>query len=233
MGNLDLYDKVRAVPKEAQKQISGGRLNGMTDINPMWRIKTLTEQFGVCGFGWKPVIVEKFIDKTDGEWIATVVINLYVKMDGEWSEPIPGIGGSKILSKDKSGLYADDEAYKKAYTDALSVACKALGIGADVYWSKGRASKYQVPVQNVPMPEPAPFPEEPVFDEPPIYYPNQPIAPQTQKTKFMQVQELLKAKPNITMDMVGEWIAKKFGGVIKINDLSEAQFAALRASLEK
>ena len=49
MGNLDLYDKVRAVPKEAQKQISGGRLNGMTDINPMWRIKTLTEQFGVCG----------------------------------------------------------------------------------------------------------------------------------------------------------------------------------------
>ena len=48
MSNLDLYNKVRTVPPEAQKKITGGRLNGMTDINPMWRIKALTEQFGIC-----------------------------------------------------------------------------------------------------------------------------------------------------------------------------------------
>lgn len=230
MGNLDLYDKVRSVPKEAQKPIIGGRLKGMTDINPMWRIKTLTERFGVCGFGWKPEIVEKFIDKTDGEWIATVVINLYVKMNGEWSEPIPGIGGSKIIAVEGKGPYVDDEAYKKAYTDALSVACKALGIGADVYWSRGTESKYQEPAQTVP--NPAPFPEEPVFDEPPIYYPNTPVV-QQKKTKFMQVQELLKAKPNLNMDLVGEWIAKKFGCAIPVNDLSDEQFAALAAALSK
>ena len=50
--NLELYNKVRSVPKEAQKPIQAGRLKGMTDINPMWRIKTLTEQFGACGKGW-------------------------------------------------------------------------------------------------------------------------------------------------------------------------------------
>ena len=49
--NLKLYNAVRSVPAEAQKKINGGRLKGMTDINPMWRIKTLTEQFGVCGVG--------------------------------------------------------------------------------------------------------------------------------------------------------------------------------------
>ena len=35
------------------KRISGGSLNGMTDINPVWRFQALTEAFGPCGFGWK------------------------------------------------------------------------------------------------------------------------------------------------------------------------------------
>ena len=51
MGNLEIYEKVRAVPQEAKKTITAGRMKGFTDINPMWRIKVLTEQFGVCGVG--------------------------------------------------------------------------------------------------------------------------------------------------------------------------------------
>ena len=47
MENLELYNKVREVPKDAQKAITAGRLKGFTDINPMWRIKCLTEQFGL------------------------------------------------------------------------------------------------------------------------------------------------------------------------------------------
>ena len=46
--------------------------------------------------------------------------------------------------KEKSGMYVDDEAFKKAETDAISVACKMLGIGADVYWSEDR-TKYDIP----------------------------------------------------------------------------------------
>ena len=61
--NLDIYNDVRAVPEEAKKEIRGGRLNGKTDINPMWRIKKLTEQFGPCGIGWKYTI--------DREWLET------------------------------------------------------------------------------------------------------------------------------------------------------------------
>ena len=51
-------------------------------------------------------------------------------------EGIYGIGGNTLVAAEKSGLRIDDEAYKKAYTDAISVACKALGIGADVYFEK-------------------------------------------------------------------------------------------------
>ena len=59
MSNLELYEKFRAVPQEAQKAIGGGRLKGMTDINPMWRLKVLTEQFGPCGIGWKYIVIKK------------------------------------------------------------------------------------------------------------------------------------------------------------------------------
>ena len=46
MENLKIYNQVRAVPTEAQREIKGGRLAGYTDINPMWRIKKLTELYG-------------------------------------------------------------------------------------------------------------------------------------------------------------------------------------------
>lgn len=141
--NMTVYEQVRKVPAEAQKKITGGRLNGMTDINPMWRIQKLTEVFGMVGVGWYPEIVSERLEQgADGEVTAHTNINLYVKTGDGWSKPIPGVGGAKFIADERGGLYTDDEAFKKAYTDALSVACKALGIGADVYWSKGGETKY-------------------------------------------------------------------------------------------
>ncbi len=151
MANLDLYNKVRSVPSEAKKNIGGGRLKGMTDINPMWRIKRLTEEFGVCGIGWKYTIDKQWterlgtMDNGEHEEIASFCnISLYVKVDGEWSDAIPGTGGSMFLAKEKNGMYMSDECFKMALTDAISVACKALGFGADVYWQNDK-SKYTVP----------------------------------------------------------------------------------------
>jgi len=139
--NLKIYNELRVVPKEAQKKITGGRLSGMTDIKPMWRIEKLTEVFGMCGIGWKASIKNKeIIDGANGEKIAIVDIELYVKVNGEWSEPIEGTGGSSFIAKEKSGLYTSDECFKMAYTDAISVACKSLGMGADVYWGDSKYS---------------------------------------------------------------------------------------------
>lgn len=142
MENLELYNTVRSVPEDAKKEILGGKLKGKTDINPMWRIKTLTEQFGVCGFGWKTEIVDKWVnERQNGEIIANVKINLCIKIDNEWSAPIVGIGGSMLVTTERGQLTSNDEAFKMAYTDAISVACKMLGMGADVYWDKD-STKY-------------------------------------------------------------------------------------------
>ena len=136
--NMRIYEAVRFVPEQAKKKITGGRLAGMTDINSMWRIKVLTEQFGPCGEGWYTSDVKYWQDRLDNNGSVALFcsILLHVKIYGEWSQPIYGIGGNTLVAAEKSGLRIDDEAYKKAYTDAISVACKALGIGADVYFEK-------------------------------------------------------------------------------------------------
>lgn len=142
---MTIWEQVAHVPAEARTQIEAGRLKGFTNINSMWRIKQLTETFGVCGFGWKTQIVEKWLDAgSDGEVAANVRIALYVKIRGEWSDPIEGLGGSSFIAKQRSGLYTSDECYKMAYTDAISVACKSLGMGADVYFAEDR-TKYSQP----------------------------------------------------------------------------------------
>lgn len=144
MENLEIYNKLKEVPKEAQKPITGGRLNGMIDIKPMWRIEKLTEVFGICGIGWKTKIKNKeILDGANGEKIAIVDIDLYVKIDGEWSEAIEGTGGSSFVTNETKGLYTSDECFKMAYTDAISVACKSLGMGADIYWGDSKYNKQQ------------------------------------------------------------------------------------------
>ena len=147
MNNMDLYEKVRKVPEEAKKTIGAGRLKGMTDINPMWRIKSLTEQFGICGIGWYYECTNQWIEEVGDERVACVNINLFIKVDGEWSKPIFGTGGSKLSTVERSGVYVSDECYKMATTDAISVACKSLGMGADVYWGADR-TKYSPATQE-------------------------------------------------------------------------------------
>lgn len=141
MDNLSLYNKLRAVPEEAKKPISAGRLKGMTDINPVWRIKALTEAFGPCGVGWWYTVDHKEIvrDPLTDQGAAFTDITLYYidPESGTESHGIPGTGGASFVAKEKNGPYMSDECYKMALTDAISVAAKALGLAADVYFARG------------------------------------------------------------------------------------------------
>lgn len=151
MGNLDLYNSLRSCPHEAQKPITAGRLKGMTDINPMWRIKAITDRFGKPGFGWTLKIVRTWVEEgAAGERTANVEIEFRYKDEntGEWSAPIPGIGGSMLIENERNGPHTCDECYKKAFTDAQSVAFKTLGLAADIYFAKDPDSKYPTGDQN-------------------------------------------------------------------------------------
>ena len=143
MSNLEIWNKFNQPPKSALKQIGGGRLKGMTDINPQWRYKAMTEAFGACGIGWKYEILNTWSEQAaDGIILAFAKVALFIK-NGEWSEPIHGIGGSTMVAKETSGLYSSDECYKMAVTDALSVAMKMLGVASDIYEGLWDGSKYR------------------------------------------------------------------------------------------
>ena len=146
MENMKLYEAARVVPQEALKTIQAGRLKGMSDINPMFRIKRLTEMFGPCGVGWWYEITRKEIvydEELTNQKCAFVDINLYYvdPETGHESHAIPGTGGASFVATERNGPYMSDECYKMALTDAISVAAKALGVAADVYYKNDR-SKY-------------------------------------------------------------------------------------------
>ena len=144
---LKYYEQLRNVPQEAKKPFSNGKFSG-TDINPMWRIKRMTEIFGMCGIGWYIEVVNRHLEQSiDGKTIsAFMAINLYVKVNGEWSKPIYGEGGNSFVSwnNKKQILDTSDEAFKMAYTDAFSNAAKQLGLGADVWFENDKihSTKY-------------------------------------------------------------------------------------------
>lgn len=158
--NLSIYNKVRSVPQTALKTIGAGRLKGMSDVNPVWRILAMTDTFGVCGIGWKYEITKQWTETFGNEVKGFCNINLYVKVDGEWSDAIPGTGGSSFVTMERNGAYVSDEVYKMALTDALSVAMKSLGVAADIYFAKGadlgtkyaineQAANGQLPTQQI------------------------------------------------------------------------------------
>lgn len=137
------YNFLSRPPKEALRTIQAGRLKGKTDINPQWRYEAMNSVYGECGIGWKYEIVDLWtINGANEEISVQATIKVFTKENDKWSDPIWGIGGSMLVSKEKNGLYTSDEAYKMAVTDALSVALKYLGVGADIYKGLWDGSKY-------------------------------------------------------------------------------------------
>lgn len=135
--SLEYWEKLKEPPEWAMSKITGGKLGGKTDINPMWRIQAMTETFGPCGIGWKIQLVNTTItDGANGEKLIFVQIDLFINVGGKWSAPIPGFGGDLLVVTEKGRLVSNDEALKMAITDAMGNAMKNLGVAATVY-SKG------------------------------------------------------------------------------------------------
>ena len=148
MENLEVYNKLKEVPNEYLKTIQAGRLKGMSDIKPQWRIQRLTEVLGPCGIGWKIQNLRFEYREVKEEIVCNCYLEFLFKHNGEWSEPIPAIGGNKLATMERNGLYISDEAEKMAYTDAISVATKMIGLASDVYMGHGgKYSQQEQPKQ--------------------------------------------------------------------------------------
>lgn len=160
---INIYESLARPPKDALREIQAGKLKGKTDINPQWRYKAMTQEFGLVGIGWKYEIQKLWVEAGAGnEKLAFAQVAVFVKDGDVWSEPIMGIGGSKLVQIEKGAAVSNDEGYKMAVTDAFSTALKMLGVAADIYAGRWDGSKYKDEQQPpVPPKQPAKFAFEP------------------------------------------------------------------------
>lgn len=139
MSNTALWDKLgKTDPAHTKGFTRGGGFRG-TAIKPMWSYRRMTEEFGPCGTGWGinepsfqvvPVADETLVYCTVSVW------------HGARDQMVFGVGGDKVAGKNKNGVQTDDEAFKKAFTDAVTNALKLIGVGADVHMGMFDDSKY-------------------------------------------------------------------------------------------
>ena len=131
--NMKIWETLSKTNPEFTKPLPGYGGKKLTTIDPMYQIQMMTDLFGPVGIGWKYKVDYKYID---GLVFAEVTIKYFTN---EWHEYGP-VCSVQNLSKKNGGL--DDEAPKKAMTDAMTKPFSHLGMSADVFLGKFDDSKY-------------------------------------------------------------------------------------------
>ena len=129
--NKRYWDQLKKTDPRFTKRINKG-FGEITTIDPQWQIGKMTEVFGPVGIGWGYTVQYTY---TEQLVFAEVSI---------WTEAYSNIYGPVCSVQKlwrKTGAL-DDEAPKKAMTDAMTKALSHLGMSADVFLGMFDNSKY-------------------------------------------------------------------------------------------
>lgn len=146
--NTALWDRLgKTDPAHTKSFKRGGGFTG-TAIKPMWSFRRMTEEFGPCGTGWG--VGEPSFQVVPGDNREALVYCTASIWYGPDRHTVYGVGGDKIVTHIKANekynrperWESDDEAFKKAFTDAITNALKLIGVGADVHMGMFDDSKY-------------------------------------------------------------------------------------------
>lgn len=144
--NLEIWNTLgRTDPAHTKGFKRGGGFSG-TAVKPIYTEQKMTEVFGPAGKGWgmgEPTF--QTVQGSEGQVAVYCTVSLW------WIGPddpdgtentVYGVGGDMVVIKQSNGLRTDDEAFKKAFTDAVGNAMKHLGMSADVHMGRFDDSKY-------------------------------------------------------------------------------------------
>ena len=108
----------------------------LTTTDPMYQVMKMTDQFGPVGEGWTYLVSYTYTEK-----------NVFAELKIGWREDTNGqfnwygpVSAVNPLYNTKGTL--DDEAPKKAMTDAMTKAMSHLGMAADVFLGLFDSNKY-------------------------------------------------------------------------------------------
>jgi hypothetical protein len=142
VSNMRIWDAVsKTDPKHTKGFKRAGGFQG-TAIKPIWLTKRLTEQFGPAGSGWGMTKPEFQVVTAGDEILVYCTVGLWYTDGAVADNMVYGVGGDKVMGKNKYGPFTNDEAFKASYTDALSNAMKQIGMGADIHMGLFEDDKY-------------------------------------------------------------------------------------------
>ena len=131
--NMALWDAVEKTNPAHAKEYNNGTFKG-TAIKPLYSIQKATEHWGAMGAKWGAKETEHFIE--DGVWFSKIELWHPGGRVEQW-------GATKFKYQTKEGrVIVDDEAAKKAYTDAVTKCLSWLGFSADIHMGRFDDSKY-------------------------------------------------------------------------------------------
>lgn len=137
--NLAIWNALGTTdPKHTKAFNRAGGFKG-TALKPQWVLQRLTEQFGPCGAGWGVGEPTFNVVNAGAEVLVYCTVRCW---HGSEERALYGVGGDKVSAKRGDGSFNDDEAFKKAFTDAVMNAFKFIGVGADIHLGLFDDSKY-------------------------------------------------------------------------------------------
>jgi hypothetical protein len=145
--NTSLWDAVcKTDPTHTKSFKKGGGFSG-TAIKPYWLMRRATETFGPCGIGWGWEEIENKM--VAGVWCSKVRLwyaqNNQRGQIEQWGQTV--MEDQREIKIDGKGTgsykpYVDEEAPKKAVTDAVTKCLSYLGFAGDVHMGLFDDSKY-------------------------------------------------------------------------------------------
>lgn len=162
---MAIWDSLKTTNPKYTKAVTFGRK--FTSINSQWQLQRMTEQFGPVGLGWGYKVAHSVERIADDYVLAIADVTIWTGSEEVHFGPVRGM--SPIVEKGKNGLHFDDDAGKKAMTDALTKGLSHLGLSADVFLGLFDDNKYvrsveQQMAKQEPLSSPRDFVSEALAD---------------------------------------------------------------------
>ena len=132
--NKIYWDQLKKTDPRFTKRINKG-FGEITTIDPQWQIMKMTEVFGPVGIGWAYNVKYTYTDQ-----LVFAEVSVWTKDDVSSHDGYGPVCSVQKLWRKTGAL--DDEAPKKAMTDAMTKALSHLGVSADVFLGMFDNSKY-------------------------------------------------------------------------------------------
>ncbi len=138
---MNVWNALKTTDPKYTKKVEFGRK--FTSINSQWQLQRMTEQFGPIGQGWGYSVDHAVERITDDYVLAVADVAIWWRTDDKVAQYGPVRGMSPIVEKTNAGkIIFDDDAGKKAMTDALTKGLSHLGLSADVFLGLFDDNKY-------------------------------------------------------------------------------------------